>query len=866
MKISFGRWVLVLSLIAAERARCGPGDVDLSLNAGSKINAYVKATAVQPDGKILIGGSFTTVPGLIRNFVARMDADGTPDPAFNPGSGPNGTVLAMVLQPDGEILIGGEFTKVNGAINRGIARLNPDGSLDTSFNSNLPGNVPFRGNPPDVESIALQPDGRIFVGGVFSVDDGGGTGVARLMPDGSVDNSFYPRPGAGGVWPYVQSLALQPDGRLIVVGDFTEMNGSPRSGLARLMPDGSLDTTYAPSVIPYYAHRILIQPDGKLLLGGMLAGKTGLFRLLLNGTVDPAFNVPLQGGLAPYEFVVEGIQFQPDGKILMAAYCYEGETSFMQVSRLNGDGSIDPSFYGNVTGVETMSLQPDGDVILGGGLAIIDPSVGNYFTELVRLDATGAWQTNFNALYGIKSPLLDVALQSDGKILVGGFWRLTYENPSQGIARLNRDGSVDMSFTSGLGLYSMVYSMTPQPDGKIVICGDLFLPDSGQTNHAGVARLNTDGTLDHAYRPPIAASAGFASTIQPDEKVLVAGRLSIVDAGITNSVGIVRLNPDGTLDPQFHSAVTNGSVTAVALQSDGRILIGGTFTNVDGVSRYSIARLNSDGSLDMTFGGGPSGGGVSCILPRADGKIFVGGNFGGNIALLNSDGSFDKSFQFTGRLGELVPGPATVYSMAEGLDGKLLIAGNIQLAPYTNANGHAFLQLNPDGSVDASFNSHPGADVYVAGAAKQPDGNFVIVGQFNSVNGAARSGVARLFGEGPIIDTQPTNQITGPGRTATFNVAASGPGTLSYQWFKNGTPLSDNKQISGTMTDTLVLRRARPNDTGSFTATVSNSAGMVISDAVQLQVQTQEKLPPRKPVRPHHGGGDEKTIQSPDKM
>jgi len=525
----------------------------------------------------------------------------------------------------------------------------------------------------------------------------------------------------------------------------------------------------------------------------------------------------------------------------------------MQVSRLNGDGSIDPSFYGNVGGVEAMSVQPDGSVILGGGLVITDPSALNYYTPLVRLDSTGAWQTNFNALHGIKSPVLDVALQTDGKILVGGFFRTTYEDPGFAVARLNHDGSTDTSFTSGLGPFSWVSSITPQPDGKTVVCGYLYLPENDHTNLAGVARLNADGTLDGAYSSPIGPVSGFASTIQPDGKMLVAGQVPIIGAEKTNYFGIVRLNQDGTLDPQFQAVVTSDPVTAVALQPDGRVLIGGLFTNVDGFSHYSIARLNSDGSLDASFSGGLSGGGVYSILPRPDGEMFVGGSFDEKVALLNSDGSFDNSFWFTGTLGEIVPGRPTVYAMAQGLDGKLMMAGNFGLGHYTNRNGWGFLQLNPDGSVDMSFKTHPGADIYVAAAAKQPDGNFVIAGQFTSVNGAARVGVARLFGEGPVINTQPADQTTAPGRSATFSVAASGPGTLSYQWLKNGTPLSDNKKISGTTTDTLIISHVRPSDAGSFTVTVSNSAGIVTSDEVQMEVQEPKKLPPSRPTPPRRG-------------
>ena len=188
-------------------------------------NGIVQALAVQPDGKILVGGLFTTLGGggtgtTIRNFIGRLNADGSLDTSFDAGA--NNRVYAIVVQPDGRILVAGLFTTLGGggtgmSTRNFLGRLNADGNLDTTFNPGANG---------EIYSLALQADGKILVGGNFSMVGGGGTGeaarnrIARLNTNGSLDNSFDP--GANGI---VQALAVQSDGRILVGGQFTTLGG-----------------------------------------------------------------------------------------------------------------------------------------------------------------------------------------------------------------------------------------------------------------------------------------------------------------------------------------------------------------------------------------------------------------------------------------------------------------------------------------------------------------------------------------------------------------------------------------------------------------------------------------------------------------
>src|SRR5262249_54201995 len=154
----------------------------------------IDSVAVQSDGRVLIGGDFTTVyvngePHQPQNRIARLNADGTLDATFNVGLGADDAVFSVVLQTDGTILLGGWFTSINGITRNGIARLNPDGSLDTTFNPN--GGA--RGVYPFVSSIAAKYDGKVVVRGAFAAMNGvGRNGIARLYVNGTLDPTFNP--------------------------------------------------------------------------------------------------------------------------------------------------------------------------------------------------------------------------------------------------------------------------------------------------------------------------------------------------------------------------------------------------------------------------------------------------------------------------------------------------------------------------------------------------------------------------------------------------------------------------------------------------------------------------------------------------
>ena len=214
----------------------------------------VAALALQPDGKILIGGWFTKLGGQARMCLGRVNSDGTLDAAFNPGA--SSSVTVMAVQTDGKILVGGNFTNLCGKARNYIGRLNADGSLDTAFNP---------GTDLGVMSLAVQSDGKILVGGYFTSLGGGAYRYfGRLNTDGSLDTTFNPRAND-----YVLSSAVQPDGRILVGGYFSSLGGQFWWHIGRLNADGTLDTTFHPNVNGG-VNSLAVQTDGRILVGGNL--------------------------------------------------------------------------------------------------------------------------------------------------------------------------------------------------------------------------------------------------------------------------------------------------------------------------------------------------------------------------------------------------------------------------------------------------------------------------------------------------------------------------------------------------------------------------------------------------------------------
>lgn len=313
-------------------------------NAGNSLNRRI---TVQPDGKVLFYGNFAhySFPGLYSGVV-RLNTDGSYDEGFNAnGAGAAGIVASAAVQDDDKIILGGGFSTFNGESSPGLVRLNPNGSIDESFDVGLGAQGLFI-YLPYVRSIVIQPDGKILIAGTFtSYNDNPCPGVARLNADGSFDSSFNTGEGPNNA---VESIALQPDGKIIAGGRFGSFAGHDTEGVARLNSDGSPDLSFTADVgvstnTPLY--EVILQPDGKILAAGLI--DNGIVRLLPDGSPDPGFDVgagPTVGSTNGFSSV-NGTELLANGQIMVAGpFSRFDLVDCGGLARLNSDGSLDPTF------------------------------------------------------------------------------------------------------------------------------------------------------------------------------------------------------------------------------------------------------------------------------------------------------------------------------------------------------------------------------------------------------------------------------------------------------------------------------------------------------------------------------------------
>ncbi|NDF01628.1 MAG: hypothetical protein EB034_25705, partial [Verrucomicrobia bacterium] len=319
---------------------------------------------------------------------------------------------------------------------------------------------------------------------------------------------------------------------------------------------------------------------------------------------------------------------QADQKILIGGvftnYNGSGRTS---LARLLSDGTLDTSFNpgsGPDNAVNSLALGAGGRIYVGGAFTTFN---GVTRPGLVALNSGGAVDSSFNVGRGPDNAVYAVNIQSDGKILIGGFFTLVDGINRSFIARLNVDGSVDTGFTPGAGADGPVRGIATDPSGRVFIVGDFSSVDSVARNR--IARLNSDGTVDKTFDPGTGADGSISAVaVNAASQPVVGGVFTNVN-GIA-SRRLARFNVNGVVDTTF--AVGTGAdefVSALVVQPDGRVVIGGGFTSVNGLARNRIARLNSDGSVDATFNIGSGANDVVSVihLQPTDGSVLIGGSF-----------------------------------------------------------------------------------------------------------------------------------------------------------------------------------------------------------------------------------------------
>ena len=383
-------------------------------------------------------------------------------------------------------------------------------------------------------------------------------------------------------------------------------------------------------------------------------------------------------------------------------------TSTLRV--INSSTNTTNNNFDNVNGfdndVNSLATQSDGKILAGGQFTQYKGINENY---IIRLNADGTKDLTFDNSIGFNNEVDSIAIQSDGKILVGGFFT-TYKGVSENyIIRLNSDGTKDLTFDNSIGFNNRVRFIAIQSDGKI-ICGGEFGQYKGVSENR-IIRLNANGTKDLTFDNSIGFNLGvFSLALQSDGKILCGGGFTTYKGISANS--IIRLNSNGLIDGAFNYGIGfNSLVRAIAIQSDGKIIVGGQFTQYKGVSENYIIRLISDGSKDITF---------------------------------------DNSIGFTN----------AVFSVAIQSNGKIVCGGNF--SSYKGISARRIVILNSDGSKDLTFDSTNGFDTFsfVSSINTLNDGTILLGGRFNDYNGFLNENITKLDSNGNLLSILQVNNIS----------------------------------------------------------------------------------------------------------
>lgn len=362
------------------------GTIDPNFNLGTGFGpdqwtGKCETIIQQSDGKLLVGGQFRTFNEDTTFYITRLNLDGTRDLGFTSPFeyGWGYEVSDIVMQSDGKIIIGGVFGEIGGVSQNNIARLHSDGSLDATFD-------PASGFNQRVNAVAVQPDGKILVGGLFTVFDyvwGGDqisvNGIARLHTDGSLDTTFQIGTGFSGGSGIgqrrIHKIIVQPDGKILIGGHFGNFNGDTTLLLTRLNSDGSIDNTFnananfSPAIDGYYGqvYSIKLLPNGKIMIGGNYGNTNslaiGVDRLNADGSLDATFQTTHSTDLRNF-----ALDVQSDGKVLAANVNFGAPSEDFVVERYNTDGSLDaifPQKYVN-NDVKDLIIQMDGNITFVG--------------------------------------------------------------------------------------------------------------------------------------------------------------------------------------------------------------------------------------------------------------------------------------------------------------------------------------------------------------------------------------------------------------------------------------------------------------------------------------------------------------------
>jgi uncharacterized delta-60 repeat protein len=842
MKLSFSRGLCMAAILATlGGVSYAQGGSSFFIAPSVAAGQALSFSALQPNGQVLLSKG-----------ALRFNADGSQDTSYSPGA----TGSQVAVDSSGRIVVLGSS----------LTRCNSDGSV----------NCVLYATGSDILGFAIQPDDKVVVWGNGALVFGSTSlpGIARINTDGSLDTTF--NPGFGISVGNISSVAVQPDGKLLVIGDFEKFDTTTVPGFVRLNAAGTVDSTFQAMLAQgdEYISRaqvILLLADGTIAVWD----QNNLRLQILNsdGSLNSLLGTASGGSINTFAGTgnVYAMAQQPDGKLLIGGgfYYFSGQPA-LNLLRLNTDGTVDNTFnpnatvsnlgeeYQGSTDIKALAVDADGRIYVGFG------------SSCLRLTSSGSPDVAFTPGAPVPGGIVAIARAAGGRTFIAGNFISVGGSLRLGLAALLADGTVDPSFAPSAGVNwtqppgggqktNAAATLEPLPDGSLLMTGTFS--GVGGVGQSGVVHFLANGAVDSAFDPALNTGGSISAVAALSNGLwVVAGNFSSVNGSPRGN--IAAFSAVNQLDPSYGvTDALDGPASLLAVRPSGGLYVAGSFSLVGSSRGELLVALNADGSLDPSFAplGLSEGTPIVALAPMADGRLMV--STGNTLLRLLASGAQDASFAIpnvfaTAPAIGVTLASSTIGALAVDSTGRAYVTVNSAstlsslYATYVEA---AIYRFDPAGNIDPTFIAN-GSLVgtqervplgYTSESMEAPsalavgaDGLLALGGEFAEFGSAPADSLVLIPGADQAVTITPPT-ITGSNVTGTqtvyagtgveLSITASGE-YLTYQWMLNGAP------IAGATQPTYSISSVGPANAGSYTVVVTNLAGSVTSSPVNVAV------------------------------
>jgi len=673
----------------------------------------VMATARAPDGSIFVGGDFASIAGVPRAHIAKLRADGTLDPEWNPGA--DDKVLALATDSDGSVYVGGDFGHIGGQERSYLAKIGGSGAgvVDANWNPHSTG---------PIEAIAVDADGSVFVSGLLFVAVPGFStiggqprnSIAKLSGsgDGDADPLWNPDPIGE-----ITTIVVDRQGSVFVGGSSFTINSQSRS-LFKLDAEGTgaPDAQWNPPD-PFLVHAMAVDGQGYLYLAGISG--IGKYSTEGDGAPDPDW-LPESANTSFSALLVDG-----SGGLFAA-------TSMLppSVVRYEGNGNLDPDWNiavdsgGSFYAVSTIAMGSDSMLIMGGDLTAVSGQVRRGLAELSNNAA-------LLAAVDAEKPgsVSALAREQDGSLLVGGSFFRSGAVERHNLLRVRQDGTVDLEWQ-------------PDPDGNVVaIATDegAAIYIGGHFQHAGGAVRNNlaklaatgAGAADESWAPGANFVVNSLAIDPVTDALFVGGAFSTV--GGQPRIKLAKIDAAGAVDASWNPSISSASsVAALVADGTGALYVGGSFSSLGGHAETNLARLSVDGVGSADASWSPSIASVNALAIGPDGMIYVvGSGSSGYLARISAPGSGNVDSSWSPDVNLYTANCLAIDSENQ----MIYVGGN-----YSSTEQHvARASMVGAGTVDPTWTPTVNGGIAVLAATGT---SVYLGGSFDGVEGLPRAGFA----------------------------------------------------------------------------------------------------------------------------